>query len=109
MNYRLSLILPILAAVASPALACGDGSCDPKPDPDPVSNARAIDGEPVQRHVTVQYGYCCQLDGAMRYSAPWGRDSELALEQCRAREKRLEVLPECPARLAARIRREAQK
>lgn len=117
MTIRPSLILFTLAFLAGPALACGDGSCDPTPptpDPEPAPQPgpepRSTDGEPVLRHVTVQYGYCCRVDGAMRFSAPWGSDPAVALGQCRAREQRLEVLPDCPPLLSTRIRRmEARK
>lgn len=105
-----SLILA-LTFLAAPALACGNGECDPTPpDPEPPSptapSPRAEDRDPVAPVGVILYGYCCQVDGRPRMSVAWGADPAAALAQCQAREARLTALPDCPPLLASRIRRQ---
>jgi len=112
------LAILALAFLAAPALACGNGECEPPPPPPekppvvepppppekppvvaPPAAARLVpegDRDPAPASVTIHYGYCCQIDGAMQVSTGWLRDPVTALEQCRAREVRLQSLPECP-------------
>lgn len=102
------LSILILAFLAAPVLACGKGECDPPPPPSPPP---AVEPPPPERspqpddrdqaapHVAIHYGFCCQVDGKMRVSTAWLRDPVTALEQCRAREERLQSLPECPRRI----------
>jgi hypothetical protein len=118
-----SPIVPILALafLAAPALACGNGECEPpvKKDPPVVVEpppppppappvveppvaapiSQSPDREPSAPQVAIHFGYCCQVDGKMRVSTAWLRDPVKALEHCRAREERLQSLPECPDRI----------
>ena len=103
-----------LAFLAAPALACGNGECEPPPPPtappvvEPPVAAPPVaapvrqsdDREPSAPHVAIHFGYCCQVDGKMRVSTAWLRDPVTAYEQCQAREERLQSLPECPRRIA---------
>ncbi|MCU0902420.1 MAG: hypothetical protein MUE83_00915 [Tabrizicola sp.] len=54
------------------------------------------DRDPVAAGQAIHYGYCCQIDGRMHVSTAWLRNPVTALEQCRAREERLQSLPRCP-------------
>ena len=129
-----SPILPIfvLALLAAPALACGNGECDPPPPPPkppvvepppkppvveppvvtpPVaeppnappapSPLPADDRDPPAATPVIHFSYCCQIEGEMRVGTGWLRDPVKAVEQCRAREERLQSLPECPRRIRA--------
>lgn len=93
-----------LAFLAVPALACGNGECDPPPPPLPPEAEQPVptpdaDRDPVAPTPIIHYGFCCQTGGKMRVSTAWLRDPVKALEQCRAREERLQSLPECPRRI----------
>jgi|GEM_PF-5365148 len=114
-----------LALLAAPALACGNGECDPPPakveppvaeppvaEP-PVPPPPAVeppsaplptpdDGDPLQPYVAPHFAHCCQIEGRMYVRTAWLRDPVTALEQCRAREERLQSLPECPRRIRER-------
>ena len=97
-----------LAFLAAPALACGNGECEPPPPPPappvvepPVAAPvrQSDDREPSAPHVAIHFGYCCQVDGQMRVSTAWLRNPVTANEQCQARQERLRSLPECPRRI----------
>ena len=91
-----------LALLAAPALACGNGECDPPPPPPPPSAPTLeADGsrDPVAPTPVIHYGFCCAIEGRMHVSTAWLRDPVRAYEQCRAREERLQSLPQCPRRI----------
>lgn len=128
------------ALLAAPALACGNGECEPPPPPPPpvvepptpeppapapeppapeppvaeppapeppvpppaMGKAGSESRDPRTATRVIHYGFCCQIDGKMRVSTAWLRDPVTAHEQCRAREERLQSLPECPRRIRER-------
>lgn len=105
MSLSRPIILLTLAFLAAPALACGNGECDPPAPEAPAARSIDHDGEPVAPGIVQLYGYCCQIDGRTRLSVAWGADPDAALAQCLARAERLGKLPACLDRLAMRIRR----
>lgn len=103
--FRITLLSLTLSA--APAWACGNGECEPPPPPPPppevvVGPAPTLhapdDRDPAIVTPVIHYAYCCQIDGEMQVRTGWLRDPVTALEQCRAREERLQSLPECPHR-----------
>lgn len=102
-----SPIVTLLALVvlAAPALAYGNGEGSPPslPPPEVVVPAPAAgtpdDRDPTVASPVIHYGFCCQIEGKMQVGTGWLRDPVIALEQCRAREERLQSLPECPRRI----------
>lgn len=103
--FRITLLPLILSA--APVLACGNGECEPPapPSPPPVVEpltTRSSDRDPTIAPSVIHYGYCCQVGGKMRVGTAWLRDPVTAYEQCRARQDRMQSLPECPARLGGR-------
>lgn len=108
---RVTLLSLFLSA--APALACGNGECDPPPPPPPpppvvvdppapLPGPRRQDRDPAVATPVIHYGYCCQIDGTMVVSTAWLRDPVVAHEQCRARAERLQSLPSCPRRIQRR-------
>lgn len=74
----------------------------PGAEPPAVADPQPDDRDPPVAAAVIHYGFCCQIDGKMRVRTAWLRDPDAALEQCRARQERLQSLPECPRRIRER-------
>ena len=108
MTHRFILPLLTAALLAGPALACGNGECEPPPPPPPPPPPVVVvpevprapdDRDPAIATPVIHYGVCCSIDGKMYVTTGWLRDPVTAMQQCQAREERLQSLPECPRRL----------
>ena len=58
------------------------------------------DRDPQPATTEQHYGFCCRVDGVVRYHTAFGRDDATARAQCTARE----IKPACPADLARMIK-----
>jgi hypothetical protein len=84
--------------VAEPPVAQPPVAAPPVASPEP-SPLPEDDRDPPTATPVIHYSYCCQIEGKMRVGTGWLRDPVTAYEQCRAREERLQSLPECPRRI----------
>ncbi len=72
---RLSLVL-VSMLLAGPAVACGDGSCEPPPKPETPRHERTERNDPVPQ-VSLPLP-CCIRDGVVVFKSPWPSASKRA-------------------------------
>ena len=112
MKLPLALILIASTAHATPwTVPDGNGgwvdnpACTDCPKTDPVAPEPSrpkgdTDRDPQPVTTEQHYGFCCRVDGVVRYHTAFGRDDATARAQCTARA----VKPQCPADLARMIK-----
>lgn len=102
----LALILIASTAHATPyAVGDGNGGWKPNPEctrsncpdspylpPEPSQPKGDTDRDPQPVTTQPHYGFCCRVDGVVRYHTAFGRDDATARAQCTARA----VKPQCP-------------
>ena len=110
-TLTIALILIASTAHATPwTIQDGNGGwkdnpeCGPKCHetgvPDKPTTTPGDDRDPQPATTEQHYGFCCHVDGVVRYHTAFGRDDATARAQCTARA----VKPQCPADLARMIK-----
>jgi len=80
---------------------CSSQECHDTGVPDKPSQPKGdTDRDPQPVTTEQHYGFCCRVDGVVRYHTAFGRDDATARAQCTARA----VKPQCPADLARMIK-----
>ena len=81
---------------------CTAATCDGSPflPPEPSQPKGDTYRDPQPATTQQHYGFCCRVDGVVRYHTAFGRDDATARAQCTARA----VKPACPADLARMIK-----
>jgi hypothetical protein len=101
MRLQLTLAAAGMAALvlAGPSRACGNGECDPPPEPPAVVINTDTDRDPHVTGQVIHYAFCCADDGQPSWRTALFRDPVQAALQCQARALRYEEkgqsLPEC--------------